>query len=132
MNAHPSSSLDAIFWVGNTAGAAVVNYTTGRTYALITKTTGVYDVRIFFSWLDRLRFLRRMRSFEPKHIAWPTFAYMEMAFNSMLEAITETDQTLEALGVLPLRVEPWERYYLLRADAIPRQSKFHQERHHGL
>jgi hypothetical protein len=39
---------------------------------------------------------------------------MEVAFESMFEAIAETDQVLETLGVLPLRVEPWERYYLLR------------------
>jgi hypothetical protein len=52
--------------------------------------------------------------FERGKIAWGTLSYVEVACESMLEAITETDQILEALGILPLRVEPWERYYLLR------------------
>jgi len=109
-----SPSIDAIFWVGNPVGAALVNTTTGRSYALITKTGEVYEVRLFLGWFDRLRFWRRLRSFERRKIAWVTFAYMEVAFECMLEAVTETDQILQALGVIPQRVEPWERYYLLR------------------
>jgi hypothetical protein len=114
MNYNNAPTLDAIFWVGNTHGAAVVNTTTGKTYALITKTGGPYDIRLFLGWFQRLRFWRRLKEFERGIIAWGTLCYMEVAFESMFEAIAETDQVLETLGVLPLRVEPWERYYLLR------------------
>jgi hypothetical protein len=114
MNDNDTPSLDAIFWVGNPHGSAVVNYTTGKTYALITKTGGLYDLRLFLGWFQRLRFSRRLKEFERGKVAWGTLCYMEVAFESMLEAITETDQILEALGVIPLRAEPCERYYLLR------------------
>jgi hypothetical protein len=43
---------------------------------------------------------------------------MEVEFEGMFEAIIETDQILEALGVIPQRVERWERYYLLDRRAL--------------
>jgi hypothetical protein len=127
MNTPPSFNLDAIFWVGNTAGATVVNYTTGRTYALITKSRELYDIRLFLNWFDRIRLYRRLRSFKRGAVAWPTFAYMELDFEGMFAAIIEIDAALERLGLLPLRVEPWERYYLLRGDPITPRSQNHQE-----
>jgi hypothetical protein len=50
MNELLSPNPDAIFWVGNKIGAALVNYTTGRTYALITKLDDPYDVRLARKW----------------------------------------------------------------------------------
>jgi hypothetical protein len=58
MNDNNATTLDAIFWVGNRHGAAVVNYTTGKTYALVTQTGGPYDIRLFLGWFQRLRFWR--------------------------------------------------------------------------
>jgi hypothetical protein len=111
------TSLDDIFWVGNALGSVLVDQTTGRAYALITKTGDPFGIRLFLGWVDRLRFWRRLEAFERKHVAWRAHCYSEVRFESMFEAVIETDQLLEELGVVPRRVEPWERFYLLRRQA---------------
>jgi hypothetical protein len=56
------TSLDDIFWVGNAIGSVLVNQTTGRAYALITKIGDPVGSRLFLGWLDRLRLWRKRRS----------------------------------------------------------------------
>jgi hypothetical protein len=109
---------DTFLWVGNNMGAALVNSARGRADALITKMEGPYGVRLFLGWPSRLRFWRRLLIAERRKIAWGRACRMEVEFEGMFEAIIETDQILEALGVIPQRVERWERYYLLDRRAL--------------
>lgn len=106
-------SPDGIFWIGNRAATVLLNYTTAKAYAIITRDSHCYCVDMRLSAINRLRLWRYLQPFERKRMSWLGGACCQLSFDSMWEAVTDVDQTLEALGVIPARVDVHERFYLL-------------------
>lgn len=122
MKTTKNTSPDFLFWVGGGKAMALLNYTTAKAHAIITQnpSTGGFRVHLPLNLLHRFRLWRSMTPGERRRTEWFGGVCMNVELDHIWEAVTETDQILESLGVIPDRVEPLERFYFIFRQLSPK------------